>query len=121
MSIITDQNRDSLLKNPNVKNLTGKQIVYTSKFIQSALKRYGEGGSARIIWLDAGFEIESFKKGYFRKCLNRWKSQLINGNVSPLVRGKSKIDFQRIVQIEVMDQLTPLDTTYVEYLSFPVN
>ena len=94
MSIITDQNRDSLLKNPNVKNLTGKQIVYTSKFIQSALKRYGEGGSARIIWLDAGFEIESFKKGYFRKCLNRWKSQLINGNVSPLVRGKSKIDFQ---------------------------
>ena len=60
MSIITDQNRGSLLKNSNVKNLTGKQIVCTNKFIQSALKRYGEADSARIIWLDAGFEIEIF-------------------------------------------------------------
>jgi hypothetical protein len=73
MSVITYQNRGSLLKNSNVKNLTGKQIVCTNKFIQSALKRYGEADSARIIWLDAGFEIEIFKKGYFRKCLNRWR------------------------------------------------
>jgi len=75
MSIINDRTRQSLLKNSSVKSITSKQIIYTLEFKEFAIFEFRAGVSPRIIWLNAGFDIEDFKQGYFQKTINRWLKQ----------------------------------------------
>ena len=75
MSIINDNTKQSLLKNNSVKSVTSKQIIYTLEFKEFALSQFREGISARLIWLNAGFDIDDFKQGYFQKAINRWLKQ----------------------------------------------
>lgn len=75
MSVVNDSNRERLLANPNVKSLTSSHVVYTPEFKKSALKDYENGISGRLIWLNAGFDLDDFISGYFRKALKRWQKQ----------------------------------------------
>jgi hypothetical protein len=49
--------------------------VYTSAFKISALRDYRSGISGQTIWLNAGFNLDDYVSGYFRKALNRWQQQ----------------------------------------------
>ncbi len=91
MSIVNKDNRQRLLANPHVESLTDKQIVYTEKFMLKALVDHESDLSAPQIWVNAGFELNWFKKGYFRKCIARWQSQCSGGNIRPQTRG-AKVD-----------------------------
>ena len=93
MGIINNENRKVLLGNPNVESLSEKHITYTSEFIQDALKLYSDGNTACTIWEKAGFDLDYFKRDYFRNCLNRWKSQIIDGVPAPKTRGAKRSEF----------------------------
>lgn len=93
MSVITNSNRKRLLANPNVKSLTSTQIVYTPEFKKSALQDYENGISGRLIWLNAGFDLDDFVSGYFRKALKRWQQQALKHSSEDWTddnRGRSK-------------------------------
>jgi len=75
MFVVNDRSRDSLLANPNVRTVTESHIVYTPEFKMSALRDYESGLSGRMIWLNAGFNLDDFVPCYFRKALKRWKEQ----------------------------------------------
>lgn len=81
MSIINKVNRMELLANPNVESLGLKNIVYTNEFIFNAIEASNQGVSGAAIWASAKFDLSHFKEGYFRKCINRWKTQVVNGEI----------------------------------------
>ncbi len=93
LSIVNDHNREKLLANSHVESLTNKQIVYTEQFMLNGLKAYQSGIPAPQVWIDAGFELKYFKKGYFQKCISRWKNQYQDGKIIPLTRGRKHILF----------------------------
>ena len=69
------------LANPNIKSLTSKNITYTNDFILKAIEAADEGISGPSIWSSANFDLSYFKEGYFRKCINRWRPQVIDGQI----------------------------------------
>jgi len=91
MSIINEASYKELLSNPNVKSLTRKHIVYSSKFKHHAILSVENGQSASSIWDEAGFQLSDFRSNYFGKCVSRWKSQLKNGEFVDN-RGGCKLD-----------------------------
>lgn len=93
LGVVNVLNRDSLLRNPNVESVTESHVVYTSEFKNSALNSYEAGISGRIIWLNAGFNLDHFVSGYFRKALKRWKQQSLHSSGSSWTeesRGRKK-------------------------------
>lgn len=72
MSFLNDNVRKLLESNPNVESITSKNIKYTFKFIQFALKKHDAGLSPKEIWHLAGFDTSVFKEGYCRKAIKRW-------------------------------------------------
>jgi hypothetical protein len=73
MSVVNDDNRQRLLKNPNVKSVGASNVTYTSDFMKLALQQYLAGVSGRLIWSNGGFNLDDFLPDYFRKVLKRWQ------------------------------------------------
>lgn len=93
MSVVTEENRSRLQKNPNVSSVTLSNIRYTPNFMKSALEQYKAGVIGRLIWEKAGFESDDFLNDYFRKVLKRWESQSLKAGDSDWTsesRGKNK-------------------------------
>lgn len=75
MKTLSEKERRALLKNPNVKKITEKHVVYTSKFKIHALEAYLNGKSPNQIFLDAGIDPDVFVTRYCQSCLKRWKKK----------------------------------------------
>lgn len=69
------EQQEKLLKNPNVKAVSDKQIYYTEEFREKALAEYALGKSAKQIFKDAGFNITelSDKRDYACKIISKWR------------------------------------------------
>lgn len=72
MHQLTDQQRQELLKNPNVKEITKVQIHYTSKFKIWAVEKKLAGYAAKDIFQEAGINPNYFVTKYCQSCIKRW-------------------------------------------------
>lgn len=88
MSVVNDSNRDKLSRNPNVLSVTQKQIIYTDAFKIRALDEVHRGKKPSCIWKDNDFSISEFKPKYFKRCIERWRVQLQNGEIVHKKRGR---------------------------------
>lgn len=75
MQNLSDQQRRILLKNPNVKKITEKHVVYTAKFKISAVEQYLNGKTPIEIFEDAQIDPQLFIPDYCHSCLKRWKKK----------------------------------------------
>lgn len=78
MSKFTEKQRKSLESNKYVERVTVRNVQYTAKFKEFALKKNEQGCPAAQIWKDAGIDVSLFDSDYFRKCIGRWKSKVKN-------------------------------------------
>lgn len=62
-----------LKQNPCVFNCTKNSVNYTYEFNKRALELHTDGVRAREIWLRSGFDVNKWRKGYFRETLRDWK------------------------------------------------
>lgn len=60
--------------NPNVLKVGDKQISYTNKFKEAAIKAYQSGKSPYEIFAEAGFDPKMFPETYCSKALIRWSA-----------------------------------------------
>lgn len=73
MAKLSEKDRDSLQKNPNVLKVTDSNVTYTPIFKQKAVKLFKQGSSANEIFSDAGIDISLFGSKYAFKALDRWQ------------------------------------------------
>jgi len=64
-----------LKKNLNIKNVSEKAITYTDEFKSIFIKEYNLGKIPRIIFEDAGFDIEILGEGRIKEASKRWRNQ----------------------------------------------
>lgn len=79
--LFSEDQIEELRKNPYVKNVTHKSIMYTDEFKEIAVKLYQGGEIPRSIFTDNGFEIAVIGIKRVETSLTRWRkmSQRIDG------------------------------------------
>lgn len=75
MQHLSDYQRRKLLENPNVKKITEKHVVFTSKFKIKSVESYFKGFSAADIFTNEGINLSFFKSRYAESCLKKWKKK----------------------------------------------
>ena len=93
MSQINHENRERILRNPNVARLTGKHIVFTDHFQAEVLRLRAEGYTYAEILKRLGFRASDFNPGYFKSCIKRWRNQeklRVSGKSKKENRGRPK-------------------------------
>ncbi len=70
---ITEEQKQILLQNTNVEEVTEFVIRYTKEFKQKALKLSEQGLSAKQIFIDAGFDLSIIGKDSVQSSLGNWK------------------------------------------------
>ena len=73
MHELTKHQREILLKNPNIKKITTKHVVFTSEFKIQAVESHYQGMLADEIFKKAGIRLDFFKKYYATYCIKKWK------------------------------------------------
>ena len=62
-----------LKQNPCVFSCTENSVNYTYEFKKRALELHKEGVYAREIWKRSNFNVDKWKRNYFRNTLRDWK------------------------------------------------
>ena len=75
MHHLSEHQRQALLENPNVKDVTDQQILYHSTFKIKAVEVYLKGKHPDEIFRDAGIDPLLFEDRYCYFCLKRWKKK----------------------------------------------
>ena len=75
-----------LKENPCVFNCTDKSVNYTYEFKKRALELHAEGIPAKEIWRRSGFDVEKWKKHYFKGTLRDWKKIVKENGLKGLLR-----------------------------------
>lgn len=75
MSLVqfTEKEIGNLLKNPYVKRVSAKSITYTDEFKRLFIEEYLRGKVPRVIFLEAGFDIEVIGVKRYEQAAARWK------------------------------------------------
>ena len=76
--LFTNQVQRTLKKQPYIKAVSEKGITYTDEFKAIAIKGYEEGKSSRIIFEDAGFDIDILGIQQVHSALKRWRAAYKN-------------------------------------------
>lgn len=69
----TEEQRQDLQKNPNVKAVTSVGVLYRETFKKEALELYEKGMTPIEIFMQAGFNIETIGKENPSKILSKWR------------------------------------------------
>ena len=75
-----------LKKNLCVFNVSEKSISYTYEFKKRALDLYAQGIKPDEIWKQAGFSIDTWKKGYCRYTIKDWRRMIKKEGLESLFR-----------------------------------
>ncbi len=78
--------------NASISKVGDKQISFTKKFKESAIKSYQKGKTPEEIFLDAGLDPKIFLTGYCSKAILRWIHNVQKHGLNALVverRGKN--------------------------------
>lgn len=76
MAKLSQKDRDSLQKNPNVLKVTDSNVTYTAKFKEKAVKLINQGVPVEDIFRDAGINTSLFGKKYAFKSIDRWQKAI---------------------------------------------
>jgi transposase len=71
---------------PCVWRVTERTIHYTYDFKKRVLDLYSQGIKPDDIWMQAGFDISIWKKGYCRYTIKDWKRLLKRGGLESLTK-----------------------------------
>ncbi len=69
----TDEEKEILLKNENVLDVSETSIKYSPQFKLKAIEEYYQGNSPIKIFLNAKFDVDIVGRENPERCLNRWK------------------------------------------------
>lgn len=87
--MFTKKQIKELLKNKNVDKCSSKSITYNNKFKLLAVKKYNEGGyTPRMIFEEAGFDLDVVDKKRREDCLRRWKKKYNKQGKAGLMKEK---------------------------------
>jgi hypothetical protein len=75
---LSDHQRQKLLENPNIEEITEKHIHYSSSFKIKAVESYLKGLRPSEIFKAAGFESSLFDDDYCLYAIKRWKKKYKN-------------------------------------------
>jgi hypothetical protein len=106
MQELSEYQRKTLLKNPNVEKITDKHVIFTSKFKRKAVEAYLAGESPIKIFENAEINIYYFKPNYTQYCIKKWKKKYIDHGKESFdieMRGSSKTGRPKT---ESLDELT---------------
>ena len=89
---LTDEQKQILLQNPNVAEITGCIIKYTNDFKEKALSQNRQGLTPRQIFIDAGFDLKIIGKNAPQICLGNWnhREKVINKNATKYLAKQTK-------------------------------
>lgn len=73
MALLSNSDVKDLENNPNVEKVTKSNVTYKTKFKIKAVKQHLNGVSPRVIFMDAGINLQLFGDTYAKKCLHRWR------------------------------------------------
>jgi len=104
----------ALKRNPCVFNCTQNSVNYTHEFKKRALALHKEGVSAREIWKRSGFDVDWWKKEYFKGTLRDWKKIAAKYGTEGLIK-PGGIQFDRGPNNTERDNLKRLELQ-VKYL-----
>jgi len=76
----------ALKRNPCVFTCTHNSVNYTYEFKQRALALHKEGVPAREIWKRSGFNVDLWKKEYFKGTLHDWKKVVAKHGIEGLLK-----------------------------------
>ena len=90
----TNEEREELLKNPNISKVLNSNIEFTEEFKQKALYEHKElGKTANLIFKEAGIPDWLNISGYAKTCIKRWKYQQKHPHKEK--RGRPKIEINK--------------------------
>lgn len=69
----TEQEKEILLKNKNILDVSETTIKYCPEFKVKAVKEYYAGNSPIMIFLNANFDINLIGRENPEKCVKRWR------------------------------------------------
>ena len=69
----TDQEREILLKNPNILKVGDRNITYNNEFKLKAIKKNEEGVSPIQIFKEAGINVSILGVANPKSCIKKWK------------------------------------------------
>jgi hypothetical protein len=126
----------TLQRNPCVFSCTHNSVNYTYEFKRRALALHKEGVPAREIWKRSGFNVDWWKKEYFKCTLRDWKKVVEKNGAEGLLkpggiqydRGPNNTDKDKLKRLELQvkyleaenDFLATLRTKRAESNSRPV-
>lgn len=89
----TDQEKQELLKNPNILKIGDCSITYNPDFRIQAVKAYKDGKSPMQVFIEAGFDLKLLGKKQPEYCLKRWRKIFNKSGINGLLseaRGTGK-------------------------------
>ena len=89
----TDQEKQELLKNPNILNVGDCGITYNPAFKIQAINKYQQGEMPIQIFNEAGFNLQIIGKEQPKSCLKRWRKTIKEKGKEGLIseaRGSAK-------------------------------
>lgn len=78
MDQLSKDQKQKLLKNPNVEKITEIHVVFKSSFKIKAVELYLDGKRPKNIFKEAHIPLQYFKDRFCDSCLKRWKKQYID-------------------------------------------
>lgn len=89
MHFLSDAQKRAILENPNVEEITEKQIHFKSEFKIKAVESYLNGINPDDIFIRAGIPIDLFEKRYCYYTLKKWKEKYLNEGKESLSENKT--------------------------------
>jgi transposase len=113
-----------LKRNPCVFNCTGRSINYTYEFKKRALTLHKEGVSAREIWKRSDFNVDMWKKHYFKGTLRDWKKIVEKNGIEGLLkpggiqfdRGPNNTDKDKLKRLELQVKYLEVENDFLAKL-----
>jgi transposase len=108
----TDQEKQELLKNPNVLKIGDSAITYNPSFKIKAIEAYQEGKSLSQIFIEAGFNLNLIGRRQPEYCIRRWRNIFKNKGKEGLLseaRGSAKAGGRpRIKPLSIEEEIKQL-------------
>jgi hypothetical protein len=102
----TDEEKEILLKNDNVLDVSNTNIKYCPKYKLKAIKEYNNGKFPMQIFTEAGINIEIIGSENPGRCVDRWKKTYKNqGEKGILEEQRGKTGRPRIKPLSAEEEI----------------
>jgi hypothetical protein len=115
--ILSQEEREEILANSNVKSCSNKSITFTTIFKEKAVRQYQAGLTATEVFKQSGFNLNLIGKDIPHDCLRRWRKIVKHKGLKGLSesRGRKKSGKQKTVELSAAERLQYLEAE-VKYL-----